>query len=280
MQLGFNDDAAHHAHGLRGVHTDRRLAREHHSVRAVEDSVGNVTHLRTGGHLVLNHALEHLRRGDDELIRRVRLLDQHLLEEGHALEAEFDAEVTASNHETIRTVEDLVNVAKCGGLLDFGDDAGALVRRHALRVHQIDQLLHILALLHEAERHVVKVLSEQEGRIVNVLCSERRAIDLQVRYVDALPRLEPAANLHLALELVAGDALRDAQLHRAVVKLHAHAHAKTVDHRLLLLGAREHYPPGFAHLIVTAHQRKRHSAASLERHGLSGDSGATELGAL
>lgn len=115
---------------------------------------------------------------------------------------------------------------------------------------------------------------------VYVLRRERRAVDLQIRHVDALARLEAAAHLDGALELVVGDALGHAQLHRAVVQLHRHAHRQPLHHRVLLLGAREHDAPVLTRLVIAVHQRERDGGAGLERHGLGSDGGAAEFRAL
>ena len=76
-------DPVHVRHRLDGILADRRLAREHHRGRAVEDRVRDVARLRARRLGRVDHRLEHLRRGDHRLPALERAQDDPLLEERH-----------------------------------------------------------------------------------------------------------------------------------------------------------------------------------------------------
>eukprot|EP00966_Prymnesium_polylepis_P161676 3736711-Prymnesium_polylepis.1 len=114
------------------------------------------------------------------------------------MQAQLDAQVAASDHEPAREREDLVDVAQRRRLLDLGDDRGPRVLRHALGVHDVDELLDVLPLLRERERNVVDALREQVLGVLSVLDRQRGARDLQLGHVDPLAALEAAAQDDLA----------------------------------------------------------------------------------
>ena len=124
--LGLVRDARLHAHGLDRVLAGRGLAGEHHGVGAVIDGVGDVGDLGARGARVADHGVEHLRGGDDRLVRGVALLDHLLLQVWHELGRDLDTQVAAGNHDAIGSLEDLVEVLDAQSALDLGEDAHVL----------------------------------------------------------------------------------------------------------------------------------------------------------
>ena len=55
------------------------LSRQHHTVRSVQDGVGNVGGFGTGGTGIYDHGFQHLGGGDDVFAHGVTLADHHLL---------------------------------------------------------------------------------------------------------------------------------------------------------------------------------------------------------
>mmetsp|Transcript_36231 Transcript_36231/g.113771 ORF Transcript_36231/g.113771 Transcript_36231/m.113771 type:complete len:237 (-) Transcript_36231:999-1709(-) len=174
------DGAPHRLDRLAGVLADGALPGEHHRVAAIEDCVRDVADLGARRHGRVDHRLHHLRRGDAKLVRLVCLLDEELLGEGDALQAELNAEVAARHHQPVGEGEDLVNVLERRRLLDLRDDEGAFLLGHPLCVHDVDQLLDVGPLLHEGYRHVV--------HLVNQVPAARAQPSRECRLRDGRPR--------------------------------------------------------------------------------------------
>ena len=83
------------------VVADRRLARQHHGVGAVEDGVGDVADLGPGRRRRVDHRLQHLGRRDHRLADAHAEADDLLLQVRHVLEREVDAEVAARDHQRV-----------------------------------------------------------------------------------------------------------------------------------------------------------------------------------
>jgi hypothetical protein len=66
--------------------------------------------------------VKHLRSYDDGLLGSDTLLDDHALDTGDLLCGDFDSEVTASDHDTVAGVDDLVDVVYTLLVLDLSDD--------------------------------------------------------------------------------------------------------------------------------------------------------------
>ena len=69
--LDFGDDATHHVQAFDWKRARRGFARQHQSVAAVEHRVGDIAGFGARRARRNGHRFQHLRRGDDELARRV-----------------------------------------------------------------------------------------------------------------------------------------------------------------------------------------------------------------
>ena len=103
------------------MRADRGFLREHHSIRAVPDCVGDVRCLGARGAVRGDHGLEHLGRRDDGHTGAVGLVDHVLLHGGQLAELEFDAEVAPRDHDRVRHLEDLGEIADRLELFELGD---------------------------------------------------------------------------------------------------------------------------------------------------------------
>jgi hypothetical protein len=159
--LGLGDDARHHAAGEHGVLAAGGLAGEHDAVGAVVDGVGDVAGLGAGGSGRVDHRLEHLGGHDDRHLVAPGGLDHLLLDDGHALGGEFDAEVAASDHDAVGDLEDALEVIDGGGGLDLGDDGGGPPPGLA----DLADKLHVVGGLDEGEGHVIDALGEAKGEV-------------------------------------------------------------------------------------------------------------------
>ena len=58
-------DLGHFAHSFQWVLASGSFCTEHHGISTIEDGVGNITDFSTGRYGMGNHALHHLRGGND-----------------------------------------------------------------------------------------------------------------------------------------------------------------------------------------------------------------------
>ena len=122
-------DPVHELHCLTGVLADRGLAGEHDRGGAVEDGVRDVRGLGPCRLRLVDHRLEHLRRGDHRLAALERLEDDPLLEQRHLGRADLDAQVATSDHHRVRLDQDVVEHGHRLGLLDLRDHLAGRARR-------------------------------------------------------------------------------------------------------------------------------------------------------
>ena len=123
--LGLAGDPAHHGDGFDGVLTDRRLAREHHGIGAVEHGVEYVARLGTGRPAARFHAVEHLGGRDHRHPRAMAGVDDLFLDGRHPNHVQLDTQVAARDHHGVGLGDDRVEIGEGLRLLDLGDDPGA-----------------------------------------------------------------------------------------------------------------------------------------------------------
>ena len=126
LEVGSPRDAGHGRHRVDRVDTDRRLAREHHGARPVENCVGNVGHLGPGGHRRVDHGLEHLGGRYDRAPPRDRGADEFFLDMRDFLESNAHPEVSPGDHEGVGRLQDVVDVLERLGGLHLGANQHAL----------------------------------------------------------------------------------------------------------------------------------------------------------
>ena len=189
------------------------LGREHHRVRSVEDGVRHVRGLGAGRPRAVDHALEHLGRGDDGLPRGIRHGDDPLLKRRHLLGREFDSEIATRHHHAVRFFQDARQVVDRFALLDLRDE-----RRVAAEAP--DELLglpQILGAPHEGKGHEVDAEGKPEGEVGPVLLGESGDGQGDAGQIHALVGLQHASVNHLAMNAV-GLALEDTEFEVAVVE--------------------------------------------------------------
>jgi hypothetical protein len=90
------------------VGADGRLGGEHHRRRPVEDRVRDIARLGARRLGVLDHRLEHLRRGDHRLAGLETAQDDPLLQQRHRRRTDLDAEIAAGDHHDVGLGDDVV----------------------------------------------------------------------------------------------------------------------------------------------------------------------------
>ena len=207
--LGALDDAAHHRdRGLRML-AGGGFGRQHDGVRAVVDGGGHVGGLGARGHGALDHGFQHLRGDDHRLAGAAAAAHGALLDRGHLFGRQFHAQVAARHHQRVGLGDDLVQPLDRRGLLQLGDDAGAVADPFA----GLDDVL----------GRCTKDSAIQSAPSASAVSRSRRSWrergDRQhhARHVDALAFGQPSAHQHPGIRAgrVAGV---DAQAQAAVVQ--------------------------------------------------------------
>ncbi len=172
-------DAVHHRHRFLRPHARGGLGRKHDRVGAVVDRVGDVGHFGAGRLRALDHRFEHLRGDDHRLAEAARGEHDALLQRGHFLRVQLDAEVAAGDHYSVCEIENFGEPRHGHRLLDLGAE-------RALAVHQLARFGDVVGTLDEAEADPVGAVLEREGEVAAVLLGQRGDRHLGVGHVDAL----------------------------------------------------------------------------------------------
>jgi len=191
--LGDLGDAHHHLHGLQRELADRRLAGQHHRVRAIEDRIRHIGSLGARGPRVLDHAVEHLRRSDHRLARGIAPLNDVLLVNRHTLGGRFDAKIAARHHDRVRLLQNRLEIGDGFRLLDLGDQ-----RRVPGQVaHQPAHLAQIVCCADERHRHIIDLLRQRKPHVFPVGLGDRRQAERRIRHAHAFVRVQQPAGDHL-----------------------------------------------------------------------------------
>jgi hypothetical protein len=193
--------------------SDRGLPGQHDRVGPVEYRIGDVRGLRTGRPALIDHGVEHLRRGDDGGARVLALPDDALLYQGDVLEGALDAEIPAGDHHAVGRVDDPTEILDRVGALDFRDDRD--VRPVAL--DHLAHREHVAAIPNETRSHEVDFLLHCEREIPSVLLGDHVQPEIDARNVDPLSGTEFAASVDVGDHRLVEDAL-DRGLDPAVVE--------------------------------------------------------------
>jgi hypothetical protein len=159
LQLRFGffgelDNLVHHTHGLVRESPDRRLAREHDEVGAVDDGIGDIGHLGTRGSGVLRHMFEHLGRGNHELFRCIALFYYMLLDYWHFVYWHADAHIAAGYHYSIGGIDYSVDVFDCSCAFYFRYNPAG----RQSRLHQFRRLANIVFIPHEGKSDIINFM--------------------------------------------------------------------------------------------------------------------------
>ena len=164
---------------------------------------------------MVDHGLEHLRRGDHRLSALERAPDDPLLQKRDQRGADLHSEVPARHHHRICLGEDVLERVDCLRFLDLRDH----VRGRAVLVDERLQVAHVRSGADEGQRDVVDAELEGEVEVLEVLPRQRRDRNRDAGEIDALVGRHRPADDHAAAR-TPGDHLLDPQPDVAVVDQH------------------------------------------------------------
>lgn len=130
--------------------------------------------------------LKHLRSADNRLAGEIALGDHHLLGHEHVRRRDLDTEVSASDHDTIAFLKNLIEVVDTLLVLDLDNDLDAL----AIITKDGSDIDDILTTANEGSEDHVDTVLDTETKIGLVLLAERRKVNGSLGKVDAFARGE------------------------------------------------------------------------------------------
>ena len=131
---------------------------------------------------VLDHRLQHLRCGDDEIPFPARAADDGFLHGRHALQGDLNSQIPAGHHYAFRHLKNSLHVVIALGLLNLGDDGhiGMLLS------HAGAEVLDILGVANEGERNHIDARGQARLQVRQVFARHSRRADFHTGKIDAL----------------------------------------------------------------------------------------------
>ena len=163
--LGGLGNTRHNFKGAHGVFARGGLAREHYRAGSVIDRVGNIGYLCSCGAGVVYHGLQHLGSGDNALAEQTALGNKLFLNAGQTVKGHLDTHITASYHNTVAHLTDLVDIIKARLIFYLCD------KLYGLCTKLLDIVLHIDKILlagYEGAGDVVNTILKTELNIALV----------------------------------------------------------------------------------------------------------------
>ena len=185
-------NGSHRLHCLEGIFTRSRFTAEHQRIGAIVDGIGDVGHFRTSRTWVVDHGVQHLRCHNHGFLRLDTLLNDLALDARNALDGHFDAEVTARNHDTIRSLDNFVDIVYTLLVFNLRDDLDVAV----VRIEDVLHHFHVGSRAHEGVSNEINVLLDGKEDIFVVTLSERREVDVLPRHIHTLVRSEHTIIFH------------------------------------------------------------------------------------
>ena len=126
------------------------------------------------------HGLEHLSRDDNGLASDVALGNHHLLGEEHLAGRDLNTQITTGDHDTIRLLQDGVEVGDTLLVLDLDDDLDV----GTVGAEDVTDVTDILSAADEGREDHVDAVLDTKPQISLVLLRESREVDIGLRKVD------------------------------------------------------------------------------------------------
>ena len=179
--LGYR---SHRTHSLNRILTTGCLAREHQRIGTGVDGVGNIGHLSTCGTRIVNHRVQHLRSHNHRLLLLLTLADKLALNTRNALYGHLDTQVATRNHDTIGSVDNLVDIVDTLLVLNFryNLDVGIIGVQNGLNG------THISCRAHKGVGNEVDILLNGQHDVLTVLAGQCGQVDMSTRHIHTLMR--------------------------------------------------------------------------------------------
>ena len=154
-------DGRHRLHRFNREITHSGFIGQHHSVGAIQDRVGYITHFGPGWTWTGCHRIQHLCGRDDRNSQTVGFADQLLLKQRNLFGRHFHAEVAPRHHHAVTQWKNRVDLIDRLEFFDLGHHRGFV----ALLADQTTDLLHVGGIAHKTEGNPIHPLAETELQI-------------------------------------------------------------------------------------------------------------------
>mmetsp|Transcript_30748 Transcript_30748/g.66255 ORF Transcript_30748/g.66255 Transcript_30748/m.66255 type:complete len:328 (-) Transcript_30748:541-1524(-) len=156
------------------------LAGEHHNIRAIQNCVQDIRCFSTSRSRSALHGIQHLGGGHHEFTFDVAFADDHLLHQTHLFNVNFHAHVTTSNHDTISSIDDLIDVVDALLILNLRDNLDAAPAHAQSLADQLD----VLSILYKASRNEIDCLwNTKLQQVLFVFLLQHRQVNLHARKI-------------------------------------------------------------------------------------------------
>ena len=126
--------------------------------------------------------LKHLCGNNDRLSSNVTFRNHHLLREEYLTSGNFDTQITASDHDTISLLEDLIEVFDASFVLDFDDDFNI----RTVWAENLADMLDVVCSSNKRRKDHVNTVLDTKLEIFFVLLRQSWKIYIGLRKIDTL----------------------------------------------------------------------------------------------
>lgn len=125
-RLSLLADISHSAHALERIFSLSSLSGQHNTISSIQNSISNIRAFSPGGPGLLHHRLQHLSSADHRLSNLIAARDHALLGQEDLLRRNLNSKITSGNHDSIRGLNDIIEISHALLVLDLGDDLDVL----------------------------------------------------------------------------------------------------------------------------------------------------------
>ena len=215
----------HHLARLNRIFARSRFRTEHHAVRTIQNSVAHIRSLCTRAARIVRHRIQHMRCRHNRLTHAVGNRNDVLLIHRNQLGRNLNAEITARNHHTIRSLQNRLHIVIAFLVLNLRDDVDL---RFAFLDQNLADRIDIRRPAHERSRNEVNIVAAPKAQIRNILFRKERHRKPHTRNIAALVRADRTADFHAALHLLT-IILQNRQTHLAIVDQNAVVRMKIIE---------------------------------------------------
>ncbi len=205
-------NASHSAHCLYGIGALGCLTGKHDGGSAVIDGIRHVGRLCSGGTGIVDHGIQHLGSGDNDLALVLCLFDHLLLQHRYSLHGHFHAQVASGYHDAVCHVQDLVQIFHALSALDLSND----LHLAAVLTKELTHLHDVLCGSGKGGGDDIKAQLAAKDNVLLILFADKRHGKLCAGNVDALVIGNGTAVYHGTLDLCVDD-LVDVQFDQTVI---------------------------------------------------------------
>ena len=184
MFLSVDNSLAHCANGFNRIFTIGSLIRQHNYISALDYSIGNVAYFSATWLWIINHTTHHLCCNDHQLAIFTTQGNNSTLYNWDNFRASFHCQVTASDHNTVTSLNDFLQILWINGRLslNLGNNIGCRTQV----CQSTTQINNVISFLNKTQCNIIKILACAPFQIVNIFLSKNVATKICVWQIQTL----------------------------------------------------------------------------------------------